>query len=305
MYEQDIADLAKNIRENRKHLETAAEPFRTKEKGDNFDIKNADDWCNSVFGDSLIKLRLFTENNFNYIESISLISVTRYIFEMSVWLKLLVKDSRYGLVYYALLIKGQREYWTRYQEQVNREVLFLESMEEEEKELTKKRLEEISLMGKNEDTIKSADTLFEYVKNIIDSKADMRFSIYAEDAKFNGYGFQAALIKENQLKLIESSLIEIAKEKGKFEENTPNDVKDMVIKNIHWKWDKKAKEADLLDEYSFIYPFTSKLIHAVPTSITTDHKNLEYQEMVLLLRYINMKIKDIIQLSRNYINIHG
>ncbi|WP_210512483.1 hypothetical protein [Pantoea ananatis] len=305
MYEQEIADLVKNIRDHRSVLDATAQLFRTQEKKDNFNPKIAEDWCNSVFGDSLVKLRLFTENNFNYIESLSLISVTRYIFEMSVWLKLLTKDSRYGIVYYSQLLKGQREYWTRFQEQMNREVVFLEKMYKEERDLTNKRLGEVKIMGDTEEATHAAEKIFEYVKKIIDEKADRSFSIFSEEAKFNGYGFQSVLVKKNQLEKTENALIEIANEKEKFEENLPEDVKKMVSNNIHWKWDQKAKEAQLEDEYNFIYTFTSKLLHAVPTSITTDHKNLEYQEMVFLLRYINVKIKDIIELSRAYINKRG
>lgn len=305
MYEQEIADLAKNIREHRSVLETTAQSFRTKEKRENFDLKNANDWCNSVFGDSLVKLRIITENNFNYLESFSLISVTRYIFEMSVWLKLLTKDSRYGLVYYSQLLKGQREYWTRTQAHMNKEVTFLEKMESEERELTKKRLEEIRLMGNTEEATKNAESMSEYVQSIIDAKADRIFSIFTKQAKFNGYGLQAALVRKTQIKMTENSLTEIANEKEKFEDKLPDEVKEMVIKNINWRWDQKAREVDLEDEYNFIYTFTSKLIHAAPTSITTDSKNLEYPEMVLFLRYINTKIKDIVELSRNYIEIHG
>lgn len=305
MYEQEIADLAKNIREHRSVLETTAQSFRTKEKRENFDLKNADDWCNSVFGDSLVKLRIITENNFNYLESFSLISVTRYIFEMSVWLKLLTKDSRYGLVYYSQLLKGQREYWTRTQAHMNKEVIFLEKMESEERELTKKRLEEIRLIGNTEEATKKAESISEYVQSIIDARADRSFSIFTKQAKFNGYGLQAALVRKTQIKMTENSLTEIANEKEKFEDKLPDEVKEMVIKNINWKWEQKAREVDLEDEYNFIYTFTSKLIHAAPTSITTDSKNLEYPEMVLFLRYINTKIKDIVELSRNYIETHG
>jgi hypothetical protein len=55
-------------------------------------------WRLVAFVDSLVRLRLFIENNFNYIETMGILSVARYLFELTVWLKLLVMDSRYGLV---------------------------------------------------------------------------------------------------------------------------------------------------------------------------------------------------------------
>mgnify|MGYP003604510971 FL=1 len=61
-----------------------------------------------------------------------------------------------------------------------------------------------------------------------------------------------------------------------------------------------AETVDLLAEYDFIYAFTSKLRHATPASITTDQKNLEPAEMVVFLRYIDVKIQDILDLAGRY-----
>jgi hypothetical protein len=56
----------------------------------------------------------------------------------------------------------------------------------------------------------------------------------------------------------------------------------------------------LLSEYDYIYAFASKLLHATPASITTDQKNLEPEEMLIFLKYIDVKIVDMLDQARRY-----
>src|SRR3989442_13923993 len=51
-------------------------------------------WVLAAHLDALIRLRLFVEQNFAFIETLGLLAVTRYLFEVLVWLKLLQKDRR-------------------------------------------------------------------------------------------------------------------------------------------------------------------------------------------------------------------
>lgn len=62
-------------------------------------------WTRAVFQDSLVRLRLFVEQNFAYIEPMGLLAVARYLFELTVWLKLVQKDKGYALIYYHELIE--------------------------------------------------------------------------------------------------------------------------------------------------------------------------------------------------------
>jgi hypothetical protein len=92
-------------------LETLVQQFRQRieklgaEHGSGRCQKSGGYWRLVAFVDSLVRLRLFLENNFKCIETISVLAVARYLFELTVWLKLLVVDSRYGLVYYRELLK--------------------------------------------------------------------------------------------------------------------------------------------------------------------------------------------------------
>ena len=69
-----------------------------------------------------VRVRLLLEQNFNFIETIGVIAVARYLFELSVWLKLFERDARYGLVYYAQLLDTQRRYFDDQRSQLVRDI---------------------------------------------------------------------------------------------------------------------------------------------------------------------------------------
>lgn len=295
-----IDKLVHNIIEHRENLEKLAVPFRTPSKSTSFDKSNCDDWCNSVYGDSLIKLKLFTENNFAVIETLSLVSVSRYILELSIWLNLFIRDSCYGLVYYDQLIKGNLQYWERYKNQIEREIAFLKKIEKEQHLLLEKEIEALSSITDEKEILAAASSLSTNVQNKIDSNAARYFSIHAEQAKHNGYGYQASLVERNQLTSITKNISEIQQTQREFNSSISSQVKILIPKR--WNWYEMAKSVNMEDEYDFIYSFTSKLLHATPMSITTNQKNLEPQEISLFLKYIDVKIKDIIELSSFYLN---
>ncbi|HEI8820580.1 TPA: hypothetical protein SLG99_005028 [Serratia marcescens] len=295
----EIDKLVHNIREHRQNLERSAVPFRTQSKLTSFDKSNCDDWCNSVYGDSLIKLRLITENNFTVIETLSLVSASRYILELSIWLNLFIQDSRYGLVYYDQLIKGNLQYWERFKNQLEREIIFLKKTEEEERQLLEKEIITLSSITDKKKMFEAASLLNTNVQNTIDSNAARYFSIHAEQAKHNGYGYQASLVERNQLPLIIKNISEVKQSQLEFSSSISPQVKNLIPKK--WNWFEMAKSVNMADEYDFIYSFTSKLLHATPMSITTNQKSLESQEIIILLKYIDIKIRDIIELSNSYL----
>ncbi|CAK6489259.1 hypothetical protein PANNVG_00508 [Pantoea sp. Nvir] len=296
----EIDKLVHKIREHHQILENSAIPFRTQSKLTSFDKSNCDDWCNSVYGDGLIKLRLFTENNFTIIETLSLVSVSRYILELSVWLNLFMQDSHYGLVYYGQLIKGNLQYWERLKNQIEREITFLKKTEEEEKQLFEKEMLALSTITDKKEMTAAASSLNVNVQDKIDSNAARYFSIYAEQAKHNGYSYQASLAERNQLTIITKNISEAQQIQQEFDSSISPQVKSLIPKK--WNWFEMAKSVNMLDEYDFIYSFTSKLLHATPMSITTNQKNLEPQEIIIFLKYIDVKIRDIIELSISYLN---
>ncbi len=69
---------------------------------------------------------------------------------------------------------------------------------------------------------------------------------------------------------------------------------------IGWRWDREAKSADMEGAYDFLYSYTSRLLHATPASVTTDVKNLEPDEIRILLRYIHGALLDALDLTSTF-----
>jgi hypothetical protein len=286
----DVERLVESIISRGQSLDAVAQRLRTPQILSAFNKWDHKSWCRSVAGDALVRLRLFTEQNFNFIETMGVISVARYIFELSTWLKLFELDPRYGLVYYHQLLDTQEHHFRAVRSQLRREVTMLKSFDEREKESQGEVLE-------NSKSVSSA-TLLSSLKTIsdgIDTEASRGFSIYAKDAQVNGYGFQAFLVETKAIPQVEQALSDIADEGRKFDAIVPQDVKDLIPRR--WQWRQMAEKVGLVDEYDYIYSFTSKLLHATPASITTDQKNLELPEIRVFLKYIEVKMADIESLA--------
>ncbi len=297
MIEDQISQLVASIKGHQEDLDATAKLFRTPEIMDSFDKWNYDCWRSSVFGDGLIKLRLFTENNFNFVETVGVISVARYIFELSLWLRLLDLDARYGLVYYEQLIDTQLRYWKDYRSQLKREISLINQLAEEESSLLNDKIGELSLISDEQKKQQAAISAPKIVAEIIDRKAARKFSIYAEQAKINGYGFQAYLVGKQALPEVEGSIASLEEEKSTFDDTVSEDIRSLIPRR--WNWRQMAEKVSLTEEYDFIYTFSSKLLHATPASITTNQKNLDLEEMLVFLKYIDVKIRDLLELGQS------
>ena len=61
-----------------------------------------------------------------------------------------------------------------------------------------------------------------------------------------------------------------------------------------WKWYDSAKAVGMEPEYQYIYRYTSRLLHATPTSFYTTSKNLELTEMRLFLEDVYVRLLDVL-----------
>jgi hypothetical protein len=143
-----------------------------------FDRFSSDDWRRNTYGNALIRLRILTENNFRFIETLGLLAATRYIFELSVWLRLFRSDNRYCLVYYKELLETQLRYSRDTLAQLHREVDLLEKFEAIENGLTIDITRAASTS--------SAQDLGQMTRQAmgrVDAEAGKHFSLYLDDAK--------------------------------------------------------------------------------------------------------------------------
>ncbi len=296
--EQQLQELVRAIKGHRVILDETIKRLRTPEIINAFDKDNAHSWCLSVTGDALVRLRLFTEQNFNFIETMGIVAVSRYVFELSVWLYLFKMDRRYGLVYYAQLLETKLKYFKDYRAQLDREISLLDHFEDKEREAQKEAIDQIKVTTDPETQKQMVHTLGRTVSDIIDREARRHFSISVEHAKVNGYGFQAHLLRQKLIPQIDQSIAVLASEKTAFNERVPKTVRDLMPGK--WRWKQMAQKVGLTNEYDYIYAFSSKLLHATPASITTDQKDLELNEIVVFVKYIEVKILDMIDLAKEY-----
>lgn len=288
--QQQVRDLAEAIKAHRDVVGAAAKRLRTPEVISAFDKWSCRSWCLSVAGDCLVRVRMLLEQNFNFIETIGVVAVARYLFELSVWLHLFKMDEHYGLVYFAELLRTQHRYWEDYRAQLQREIILLKAFEQQETEAMH-RISSSSAPDKQAGDLTA-------IRTQIDAAAARHFSLYAEQAKVNGYGFQSHRVEKKVMPEIDSSLTALAAEKANFDTHVSPEIKKIIPGR--WEWRQEAQKVGLADEYDFIYTFGSKLLHATPASITTDQKNLELSEMVVFLKYINLKVLELIDLAREY-----
>lgn len=290
MNEKQAQVLASQIRELAPTLDQLSTPFRFDPdtgQGFIFDLNSSNDWRRNTYGNVLVRLRQLAEKNFLFIETLGLLAVTRYIFEVHVWLRLFQVDDQYCLVYRRELSNTMLRYYQDTLNQLNRETKFLKSIHEREKSQQHNTLSKIRAKSGTEDDVSRA------VRNAmrsVDDEASLHFSIYAEDAKTNGYGFQAYIVESQAVPATESAIREI--------EEQIKDIPEHIQKFNKGTWRMMAERAKMVDEYDYIYSYVSKLLHATPASITTDQKNLEFREVCMFLRYIRLKLLEIIDLAR-------
>jgi len=253
-------------------------------------------WSLVAYGDSLVRLRLLLEQNFNYFETLGVLALTRYVFEVTVWLRLIQKDRRYGLVYYGELLKTQRKYWRNLRDQMDLEVTFLQEVGERESELLGKRVSKAQAIPDAQARNQVFSRLGNDVMQEIDDAAARRFSLYSEQAKVNGYGFQAHLVKTKRLPKVEKAIAEIDDKLEAFDHGVSEEVKSLATKQSRWQ--SRARLAGRQHEYEFIYRYTSRLLHATPASLTTDQKNLEIEEILMFLKYVRIRLLDVLEMAK-------
>ncbi|MGR4894885.1 hypothetical protein ACIPR8_06370 [Stenotrophomonas sp. LARHCG68] len=294
---KQISEHVEIIKSYRDLLDKEAKRLRPPELTVSFDKANPHHWCLSVVGDSLVRIRLLIEQSFQFVESLGIVAASRYLFELSIWLNLFNKDERYGLLYYDQLIDTQKNYYQSTLDQFKREIALLE-------EFAHRDEKELDGSMKQDASIEDVAVAIRNAEEKIDREAARKFSIYAEQAKYNGYGFQACLVKQNSIPPVESALLEIAAERDGFNKSILPIVSDLALdtkkRKKRWNWKEMAKEVGLDDEYDYIYSFSSKILHATPASITTNQKNLEAAEMLVFLKYIEVKLADLLDISKRY-----
>lgn len=257
------------------------------------DKYSTDNWSRNTYGNVLIRLREITENNFRIIETLSLLVTARYVFETSIWLRLFELNRGYCLVYYKELLKTQLRYYEDSLSQMHREIALLHKFGEIDQQNSQSLIKQAAQSKSSADIARNLQAAMESV----DAEAAKCFSIYSDQARTNGYKFQAHLVEKNAIPPIEKSIALLKADILEFEQKVPAAIQQLI--KGRWQWRGMSEVAGMLDEHDYIYSYASKLVHATPASITTDQKNLEMSEVCIFLRYIHVKLIEIIDLAKS------
>ena len=275
-----------------KSFDDIIEGFENKHSFESLRV-NAEYWKTQAYRNVLIKLRLIVENNFRYVETLNVLATTRYVFEVLVWLRLLKSDPDFGLVFFWRSIKDQLEHHNKLREKLEREILFFQSLNDEESKLTKNTVDRL-LKDNKKPSSDDFSKAFSFVEEEIDRRARRYFSAYINQAKINGYGYQAHLIETKVIPDLINNIKKTEAERDEFNKNCPS----VALKKCkaYWNWKDHAKTVGMDEAYDFIYSYSSRLLHAAPSSILTDQKNLEPDEVVLFLDYTYISMLDVLDL---------
>ncbi|MFO1118249.1 MAG: hypothetical protein U1E28_21480 [Beijerinckiaceae bacterium] len=294
-HEQRMAAVLAEIAALQPRLVRVIDALRIRDR-DAFPEVNAQTFADSVeymrfmaFLQASIKLRIMVEQNFSFLHTFSVLATTRYVLELLIWFRLLIKDANtYGYFFYAFTTVDQVNYLESQIREFKREISFFRDLDSTEKDQHETVLSSIRGMGGKLDPIAINESM-DMVSAEIDRAARRNFSIHFEEAKYNGFGFQAALIEAQALPQLEREL------------ESQNSVRDSLKDRFpkwpkKWNWKIEAANAGLSEQFDFIYGYTSRLLHAHPGSFNTDQKNLEVSEMVLFLDFVYVSMLEMIEI---------
>lgn len=253
-----------------------------------------------IGAEALGRCQILVKNNVLVLETLSVISLTRYVFELLVWLRTIQKFPLKSLYFLRQSLEDGEKHTSQHIAQLEAEAQFLEKMQERDDPVpTLKALQEEH--GEN----LTAELFQEAEKSrmeALDLEARRQFIAYAAEAKVNGYGFQAFLIRDKAMKAAEADLAARQHAKKNFVERFGQALIEEAGGNSKWRWFNSAKAVGMEAEYEYIYRYTSRLLHASPTSFYTTSKNLEPTEMRLFLEYVYIRLLDIIDIVTDLIS---
>ncbi len=227
-------------------------------------------------------------------DGVALVALARNAFENLIWLKLFNQDRHYGLVFYKQLLKQQLDSQEQAITKAHEEISLFKELEKED---TPNFDPVMHLLTKKEHPEEDALAIREHLQSqqdLVDAKARAAFSVYAEQARENGYGFQAHIIESKAIPQHLEHIETLNRHMDDLRRAIPTDLTPSMQRELgdkaRWKWAEQATRVGMESHYKFLYSFTSRLLHATPMSLITP-KNLDEAESCLLLDYLCLAVK--------------
>lgn len=222
-----------------------------------------------------------------------LLMIARNLFENIIWLRLFEQDSDYGLIFYAQLLKQQREESEAMIVKIGAEAALFHEMEKEDRRIIPEVFEGIksSDLDKEEEM---AGRVAEHRRRVaeIDRRVRREFTLYAAAAEVNGYLYQAHLIEKTHLPRHREQLARIVALEAEFETSI-GDPERLKALRLRWNWLEQAKKVGMEAQYRFLYAWTSRLLHSTPMNLITE-KQLLAPEEIMALDYIVVTAGDML-----------
>lgn len=245
-----------------------------------------------IGAEALGRCQILVANNVVVLETLGVISLTRYVFELLVWLRTIQATPLKSLRFLILSLKDGEDHTSQHIAHLEAEAQFLDVIAERDDPIP-------GMMALQEEH--GENLTAEIVRNaekarmdVIDFEARRHFIAYAADAKVNGYGFQAHLIRKKAVIAAQANLETKRQVRLDFVDRFSQSLIDEAGGVSKWNWFDSAKAVGMEPEYQYIYRYTSRLLHATPTSFYTTSKNLELTEMRLFLEYVYVRLLDVI-----------
>ena len=302
-----ILSILQEIRARVPELQSIADELQAKWSaipGDDGTRLGSDFWRPTILCDAVIRIRLFSEQSFIVVETLGLLAMARYVFELVVWLKHIEMDPNFALLYARLLMKQQVEFYENLATHLENEAAMYDRLGKEEEALHREvlsnpaNLERVNASAFIAQAMKSAS-------QALDGQLTTNFAIYSEKVETLGYSYVAHLVRTKALVDAQANAQSCRETLDKL-----NDVWRTTIDSLgvrRWTWEERAKYVGMANEYAFIYSYTSRMLHAHPHSLSTDQKNLEAPEMLLFLKYVEMQFRWIRSLALSFLghtNLH-
>lgn len=247
-----------------------------------------------IGAEALGRCQILVTNNVVVLETLGVISLTRYVFELLVWLKTIHQTPLTSLRFLMMSLKDAEDHTTQHIAHLEAEARFFDEIAE--RDSSRAGIE--ALLEEHGENL-TAEIIHKAEKvrtDAIDSEARRHFAAYAAEAKINGYGFQAHLIRKKAVAAAQADLDAKRKAKLDFVNRFGQKLIDEAGGLSRWNWFNSAEAVGMEPEYQYIYRYTSRLLHATPTSFYTTSKNLELTEMRLLLEYVFVRLLDVLDI---------
>lgn len=213
------------------------------------------------------------------------------------WLKLFEKDQIWGEAFYAKFLEESIADVKGLIAKIEQEIELFQEAEIEDREITRQMCEAFQEKGVDKDGSAAVFQKYETMRSELDERVHREFSIFSEAAKVNGYGFQTSLLKTKELPRCRDELSKLEMKKTSLENLIGADQLKKHLSRTNWR--QSAQTVGMVRQYDYLYRLSSRLLHSGPMNILTE-KDLTESEKNVLLGYVTVAAKDILELVKNF-----